>query len=141
MNRATFLRLLGWTDVAVFLGFIGVALFFSPRRLPWFIGLAMVCVSLPLWILARLQLGASFSIKAEARQLVTHGLYSRIRNPIYVFGTAAIFGVLLALQIWLVMALWLLMMPLQFMRSRREERVLREAFGEQYEGYRSRTWF
>ena len=141
MKRATLLRLLSWTDVTMFLGLVCVVIYFSPRRVPWFIGLAVACVSFPLWILARLQLGASFSIKAEARQLVTGGLYSKIRNPIYVFGTAAFLGVMLAMQLWPVMALWLALTPLQYMRARREERVLREAFGEQYEDYRSRTWF
>ncbi|MDT5062867.1 MAG: hypothetical protein QOH63_3326 [Acidobacteriota bacterium] len=141
MNRATLYRLLRWTDVAAFLALACVALYFSPRRGPWFVGLAVALVSFPLWILARLQLGASFSIRPEARQLVTSGLYSKIRNPIYVFGTATSFGVMLALQIWPVLVLWLATVPFQIVRSRREERVLRAAFGEQYELYRSKTWF
>jgi protein-S-isoprenylcysteine O-methyltransferase Ste14 len=141
VNRATLYRLLRWTDVAAFLALACVVLYFSPRRVLWFVGLAVALVSFPLWILARLQLGASFSIRPEARQLVTSGLYSRIRNPIYVFGTAASFGIMLALQIWPVLVLWLAMTPFQIVRSRREERVLRAAFGEQYELYRSKTWF
>jgi len=31
---------------------------------------------------ARCQLGKSFSIKPKARELVAHGLYSKIRNPL-----------------------------------------------------------
>jgi protein-S-isoprenylcysteine O-methyltransferase Ste14 len=141
MNRATLFRLLSWTDVAAFLVVACAVLYLSPRRVLWFVGLGVACVSFPLWVLARLQLGASFSIKAEARRLVTNGLYSKIRNPIYVFGAVASFGVMLALQFWPALLLWLAMTPLQFIRVRREERVLREAFGEQYEHYRSRTWF
>ncbi|MDT4953776.1 MAG: hypothetical protein QOJ02_1914 [Acidobacteriota bacterium] len=141
MNRATLYRLLRWTDVAAFLVLACVVLYFSPRKVLWFVGLAVALVSFPLWILARLQLGASFSIRPEARQLVTSGLYSKIRNPIYVFGTAASFGIMLALQIWPVLVLWLATTPLQIVRSRREERVLKAAFGEQYELYRSKTWF
>lgn len=141
MNKATLYRLLSWTDVAAFLILAGVAIYFSPHRVPWLVGLAVASVSFPLWIIARLQLGASFSIRPEARQLITNGLYSKIRNPIYVFGTAASFGVMLALQFWPVLALWLVTTPVQLIRIRREERVLRAAFGEQYELYRSRTWF
>jgi protein-S-isoprenylcysteine O-methyltransferase Ste14 len=141
VNRATLYRLLRWTDVAAFLVLACVVLYFSPRKVLWFVGLAVALVSFPLWILARLQLGASFSIRPEARQLVTSGLYSKIRNPIYVFGTAASFGIMLALQIWPVLVLWLATTPLQIVRSRREERVLKAAFGEQYELYRSKTWF
>jgi protein-S-isoprenylcysteine O-methyltransferase Ste14 len=48
---------------------------------------------------------------------------------------------MLALQIWPVLVLWLATVPFQIVRSRREERVLRAAFGEQYELYRSKTWF
>jgi protein-S-isoprenylcysteine O-methyltransferase Ste14 len=141
VNRVTLNRLLSWTDVAAFLALACLALYFSPRRVPWFVGLAVAFVSFPLWILSRLQLGSSFSIRPEARQLVTNGLYSKIRNPIYVFGTAASFGVMLALQIWPILVLWLALTPIQVARIRREERVLRAAFGEQYEHYRSRTWF
>jgi protein-S-isoprenylcysteine O-methyltransferase Ste14 len=53
---------------------------------PRIIGAAIFLCALPLFVLARLQLGASFSVTAQARKLVTTGLYSRIRNPIYVFG-------------------------------------------------------
>jgi protein-S-isoprenylcysteine O-methyltransferase Ste14 len=35
----------------------------------------------------------------------------------------------------------LVIVPLQVVRSRREERVLAEAFGEEYERYKSKTWF
>jgi protein-S-isoprenylcysteine O-methyltransferase Ste14 len=41
---------------------------------------------------ARCQLGKSFSIRPKARELVAHGLYSKIRNPIYVFGSMIILG-------------------------------------------------
>src|SRR5258708_16217004 len=50
------------------------------------VGLAIVLPSFLLWGLARLQLGESFSIRPQAKALVTHGLYSRIRNPVYLFG-------------------------------------------------------
>ncbi|HKW32523.1 MAG TPA: hypothetical protein VJN92_05935 [Candidatus Acidoferrum sp.] len=49
--------------------------------------------SFALLIVARIQLGGSFSVRAKAQMLVTHGLYSRIRNPIYVFGGLVIAGI------------------------------------------------
>lgn len=42
--------------------------------------------SLVLLILARIELGGAFSVRPKAQALVTHGLYSRIRNPIYFLG-------------------------------------------------------
>jgi protein-S-isoprenylcysteine O-methyltransferase Ste14 len=90
---------------------------------------------------ARYQLGRSFAIKAEARQLVTRGIYSKIRNPIYVSGIIEIAGVALALQRPI---LWLFVPPvvvMQIVRARREATVLEAAFGDAYREYRRKTWF
>jgi protein-S-isoprenylcysteine O-methyltransferase Ste14 len=89
---------------------------------------------------ARYQLGRSFSITPQARVLVTHGLYSRIRNPIYVFGAIAIAGVFLALHLrwgWMLLAV---VIAVQVLRARREARVLEAKFGDEYRRYRSQTW-
>jgi hypothetical protein len=51
-----------------------------------YIGTVLALVGVSLIGIARFQLGKSFAIKAEAHELVTRGLYSKIRNPIYVFG-------------------------------------------------------
>jgi protein-S-isoprenylcysteine O-methyltransferase Ste14 len=104
-------------------------------------GLALAVPSFILWLTARVQLGRSFSVKAKATELVTHGIYSRIRNPIYVFGTlfAAGFILIMGRPIWLLLAVALI--PMQVVRARKEARVLEEKFGEQYRLYRARTWF
>jgi protein-S-isoprenylcysteine O-methyltransferase Ste14 len=58
---------------------------------PWnaerYIGTALTLIGVGCIGVARYQLGTSFSIRPEAHQLVTTGLYSKIRNPIYLFGT------------------------------------------------------
>jgi protein-S-isoprenylcysteine O-methyltransferase Ste14 len=134
-------RFLGWTDLWVC---VGVALLAARFGLPnplWYAGLLLTAVSLPLWVVARRQLGAAFAARPLARQLVTHGLYTRIRHPIYVFGSLAYFGGLLALQVWPVLLGWMALTPIEVVRARREERVLAEAFGTDYAAYRSRTWF
>jgi protein-S-isoprenylcysteine O-methyltransferase Ste14 len=90
---------------------------------------------------ARYQLGRSFAIRAEAHQLVTHGVYSKIRNPIYVFGAVMITGVVLVLHrpiLWLVLVAVII---LQTVRARREALVLEAAFGDAYRDYRRKTWF
>jgi protein-S-isoprenylcysteine O-methyltransferase Ste14 len=61
----------------------------SPLRIG---GLLVMFPALALLTLARLQLGNSFSVRPQAKNLVTHGLYSRIRNPIYFFGSFVIAG-------------------------------------------------
>ncbi|MBB5340190.1 methyltransferase family protein [Tunturiibacter gelidoferens] len=105
------------------------------------IGAVIAGVSFPLFVLARWQLGSSFSIKAKAGRLVTTGLYSRIRNPIYLFGGLFTVGVSLFFSVWGPLVVALVIVPLQIVRARREERVLAVAFGEEYERYKSRTWF
>ena len=61
-------------------------------KLHQLIGVSIMIPAFFLWGLARLQLGMSFSGEARATALVTHGLYSRIRNPIYLFGGLFIAG-------------------------------------------------
>ncbi len=104
-------------------------------------GAAIAAVGLLMLILARLQLGASFSVEARAKRLVTTGLYSKIRNPIYVAGEVFLVGVTLATGKWMVLVLAMALVPVQVLRARKEERVLAEAFGEEYARYKAGTWF
>ncbi len=109
---------------------------------PWRI--AGICIGAPaliLLVIARLQLGSAFSVTAKASGLVTTGLYSRIRNPVYVFGALVILGIIVFFgRPWLLLA-FALLVPLQVYRSRKEAQVLEEKFGDAYREYRQRTWF
>lgn len=105
------------------------------------VGAGLMLVGLTGIATARFQLGRSFSIRAEARQLITYGVYAKIRNPIYVFGTIALAGMVLVLHrpvLW-----WALpaIIVVQILRARREAHVLERAFGEAYREYRRKTWF
>ncbi len=121
------------------------SLFIHFRGRPWdttrLLGIAILIPSLALWFLARIQLGRSFSVRAQARELVTHGLYSKFRNPVYLFGSLGILGVILYIGHLQWLWVFALLVPLQFFRTRKEEKVLREKFGDTYLAYRQRTWF
>ena len=81
-------------------------------------------------------------MQAKAHVLVTSGIYSRIRHPIYVFSSLMIAGIALYLdRIWLLLVVLLILLPMQIYRARREEKVLMDAFGEEYARYKSRSWF
>jgi protein-S-isoprenylcysteine O-methyltransferase Ste14 len=54
------------------------------------IGLSIAVPSTILLLVSRFQLGRSFAVTPQARELVTTGLYSRIRNPMYVFSTLVV---------------------------------------------------
>ncbi len=97
--------------------------------------------ALVLVTIARIQLGNSFSFAPRAKQLVTHGIYSRIRNPIYVFGTFVFSGLFLFLERPLLLSFLVPVLVLQFTRARAEARLLEERFGEDYRRYKASTWF
>lgn len=105
------------------------------------VGAVVAGVSLALLVTARLQLGSAFSVKAKASKLVTTGLYSKIRNPIYVFGALTLVGMAVVLGNWVLLALVVLLSPIQMTRARKEEAVLAAAFGEEYARYKAGTWF
>jgi protein-S-isoprenylcysteine O-methyltransferase Ste14 len=122
----------------------GLWLVFS-RPGPWDLqrsmGAVLVVVGLAGIATARYHLGKSFAVRAEAHQLVTNGVYSKIRNPIYVFGVVMLAGFVLVLHrpvLWFAVAAIVIM---QLVRARREATVLEAAFGDAYREYRRKTWF
>ncbi len=125
---------------------LGVALFFlQAAGMPWalnrIVGLSIALPALVLFVVARFQLGRAFSVSAKASILVTSGLYSRIRNPIYVFGMLVLLGLIIWLgNPWLLL-IFAILIPMQVVRSRNEAEVLEAKFGDQYVEYRRRTWF
>lgn len=132
-------------------GTLAVALLFAvslaihawgqPWTVPHIVGLAIAVPSFVLFILARIQLGNAFSVKAKATTLVTSGLYSRIRNPIYVLAGLMIVGVIVWVNRPWLFLFFVVLIPMQLYRSRLEEQVLTEKFGETYLEYKRRTWF
>jgi protein-S-isoprenylcysteine O-methyltransferase Ste14 len=141
MDRGSILRV--WLPLLAGLWGLGFLFLRGPGPhddLRW-AGLFLGLIGLAGVIVARHTLGRSFSVAAKAAALVTTGIYSRIRNPIYVSGMIFIGGILLIVRqplLWLVI---LILIPLQIIRARNEARVLEAKFGDAYREYRQRTWF
>ena len=112
---------------------------------PWSVfRLIRLLIAVPaaiLLIIARYQLGKSFSVSPQARQLVTHGLYSKFRNPMYLFSGLLVFSFALALQEPILLAIFVVLIPLQIIRARQEAKILEARFGDAYRRYRKNTWF
>jgi protein-S-isoprenylcysteine O-methyltransferase Ste14 len=96
--------------------------------------LALFAVILPIVVM-------NFCVQAKASTLVTTGLYSRIRNPIYVFGSLTVAGFLLWVKLSWLLLFFVILLPLQVYRSRKEALVLAEKFGSSYLNYKRQTWF
>jgi protein-S-isoprenylcysteine O-methyltransferase Ste14 len=104
-------------------------------------GAVIAGIGLLMLMVARLQLGASFSIEAKAKKLVTTGVYAKIRNPIYVSGEIFLVGVAMVTGKWLLLVVAAALVPVQAVRAHKEQEVLAAAFGEEYARYKARTWF
>jgi protein-S-isoprenylcysteine O-methyltransferase Ste14 len=90
-----------------------------------------------LWGLAYLR--RSFSIIPEARRLVTGGPYSLSRHPVYLGEVVAAVGVNLATAGWLGALAIVYFITAELLRIRFEERVLSEAFPDEYPAYARRV--
>jgi protein-S-isoprenylcysteine O-methyltransferase Ste14 len=89
-------------------------------------------------VLALVQLRGSFSVMAEARRLVTSGLYRWVRHPLYLAEELAVIGVVLQfLSPWVALLL-AVQIAFQLRRMHNEERVLSETFPE-YADYKKNT--
>ena len=128
-------------------------------RRPWFtpmfpsnktleIGLAvltMVLAVASVWFCgaAVRTLGKQWSLAArvlEGHKLVTEGPYSVVRNPIY----TGMFGMLLATSLavshWIALSMAVVVFAIgTFIRVRSEEKLLREAFGAEFDEYAHRV--
>jgi protein-S-isoprenylcysteine O-methyltransferase Ste14 len=123
---------------ATWLSMHASAITWTPLRVT---GALIAALALVLLLIARFQLGRSFSFTPQARRLVTTGLYSRLRNPIYLFSSLFIAGLAVASGHPRFLLLLLPVVLLQAIRARKEDRVLHQAFGEEYVHYKARTWF
>jgi protein-S-isoprenylcysteine O-methyltransferase Ste14 len=141
MDRGTIWRV--WLPLLAGLWALGWAFQYGAEShglLRW-IGLLLALVGLAGVILARYTLGRSFSIAPKATALVTSGIYSRIRNPIYVSGEILLAGIVLMVGRPALLIIVLLLIPMQVFRARKEAAVLEARFGDEYREYRKRTWF
>jgi protein-S-isoprenylcysteine O-methyltransferase Ste14 len=127
--------------LAVFVVIFAFIAWEQPWTAPHIAGVAIFIPSFVLFVLARIQLGRAFSVQARATTLVTTGIYSRIRNPIYVFSGLMIAGVIIWANDLRFLLIFAVLIPMQILRARKEAKVLEEKFGEAYREYKQKTWF
>jgi protein-S-isoprenylcysteine O-methyltransferase Ste14 len=89
-------------------------------------------------VIALSQLGRSFSIMAESRQLVTNGPYRFVRHPLYAAEEIATIGVFLQFALLWAALLLVVQIAFQLRRMHNEELVLTAGFPE-YDVYSQTT--
>lgn len=104
------------------------------------IGFTVMIPSLLLWTLSRIQLGRCCSLFPEARKLVTVGMYSKIRNPVYIFGTLTVFSYTLVIGNPLYLLMVIVIIPIQYYRASAEAKLLELQFGPSYRIYAANVW-
>jgi len=118
-----------------------VVVLFPRRELSLIAGLVSTLMTLSgnaFAVVVLTQLRESFSIMAEARQLVTAGVYRRVRHPLYLGEEIAAIGVVMQFfSPWTALIL-AVQFGFQLRRMRNEEVILAETFPE-YLAYRERT--
>jgi protein-S-isoprenylcysteine O-methyltransferase Ste14 len=124
------------TDQPTFTGYP-----FHPLQ-AWF-GVAVLIGALALFYRTHRDLGRAWSVTLEIRQehrLVTHGIYARLRHPMYAAFWLWGLSQALLLPNWVAGLSGLVGFgTLFFCRVGREERMMLERFGEEYREYMRRT--
>ncbi len=112
---------------------------------PWLATLGAACMLTFLWLFHAVhrQLGRNWSITLEIREdhaLVTSGLFKHIRHPMYSSFWLWAIAQSLLLPNWIAgLAGLVSIAALYFGRVAREEAMMRETFGPQYDAYMGRT--
>ena len=112
--------------------------------LPWGIIIGLILLGLGFYVVIQALKALSvrrvfgkeiYQTKTESH-LITHGIYARVRNPLYLGVTIQLFG-----WFFIFLFTFLLIMPFFFMLlfffvARWEEKELTERFGEEYLNYK-----
>ncbi len=116
---------------------------YPPRASPLVAGIVCYVVGLWLFFRSHADLGTNWSISLDVREqhrLITHGVYRRIRHPMYTAFFLYAIGQLLVLPNWVAGPSCLVPFAILFVcRVCAEERMMLEHFGDEYAVYMARS--
>ena len=124
---------------------VGVFAFADYALRPWPFAVGVLCLVAGLWLFHRSHsdLGKYWSITLETREehrLITQGVYRDIRHPMYTALFLYSIGQLLVVPNWVVGSSYLVTFGILFaFRLDAEEKMMLDAFGDEYAAYMART--
>lgn len=137
----------------LFILFLGILIWLlNPALMVWsalawpawvrWVGTVLVFVGLALLVWVHEALGANFSGNLEIREhhkLVTMGPYRWVRHPMYTAILLFVAGIALMTANWFIVLLPLAFALFFVLRAPNEEKLMVEAFGNEYQDYKKRT--
>lgn len=107
-------------------------------------GFAATVAGLALATWARIHLGRNWSDKVviqAGHQLIRTGPYARLRHPIYSGVLLGVLGTALVLGEWRGMVAFVLLLTNYAIKARKEDRVLADSFGAEFEEHKQGAGF
>ena len=142
-QEKTFLFLL-WTGMFILpiiyasSNWLDFANYSLPAWAAW-LGVALIAGAVIVFWRAHADLGLNWSPTLEIREkheLITRGIYSAIRHPMYASQWLWAFAQILLLQNWIAgFSSLVVFIPFYFLRVKAEEQLMLEQFGDQYRFY------
>ena len=128
--------------VYTFTPWLGFADYHLPAWLGW-LGAVIYAAAIYVFYRAHTDLKSNWSPSVEIYQghtLVTEGIYSSIRHPMYASQWLMAIAQALLLQNWIAGPISLVIfIPFYLLRVRAEEQMMLDTFGEQYRAYMQKT--
>lgn len=128
-----------WTAV----GFLGRHFFPQTQSLAY-IGFASALAGMAIAVWARMSLGRYWSDKIVLKvdhQLVRFGPYARMRHPIYSGVLLGVAGSALVVDEWRGVLAFILLLTNYVIKAKREDKVLAEAFAQDFEEHKKCAGF
>ena len=128
--------------IYVFTSKLDFANYYLPDWVGW-LGVLIILDAAWLLLLSHRDLGRHWTVTVglrEGHSLITTGIYKYLRHPMYAAHLVWAIGQILILHNWIAGYSFIVtMLPFYFYRSRKEEEMLIEEFGDEYLEYKQKT--
>ena len=101
------------------------------------IGIIIICLGYVIRLIAR---GYKASQSSNGHKLVVDGIYSHVRNPMYLGSFLIGVGIVVMIfQLWVILIIGLAFIMIYLPQTKKEENYLLKSFGDEYERYKAQT--